>query len=88
MKLTGISASTRTSKIQLIAAEAKVDLEMNNLKSIAETKSAEHLKLNPNGKIPLLETPEGPLYESNAIMYHLARVGSGQLLGVDALQKA
>jgi glutathione S-transferase len=85
MKLTGISASIRTSKILLVAAEAKVDLEMNNLKSIAETKSAEHLKKNPNGKIPLLETSEGPLYESNAIMYHVARVGGGQLLGQDGL---
>lgn len=88
MKLTGISASIRTSKILLVAAEAKVDLEMNNLKSIAETKSSEHMKKNPNGKIPVLETSDGCIYESNAIMYQVARIGGGTLLGQDALQKA
>ena len=88
MKLNGISASIRTSKILLVAAEAKVELEMKNMKSIAETKSSDFLKLNPNGKIPLLETNDGPIFESNAIMYQVARIGGGQLLGNDALLKA
>ncbi|MDV6236468.1 glutathione S-transferase family protein [Leptospira ellisii] len=39
-----------------------------------ETKTAEFLKLNPNGKIPVLELEDGVrIPESNAILYYLAR---------------
>ena len=30
-------------------------------------KTPEFLKKNPNGEVPLMETPDGPIYESNAI---------------------
>jgi elongation factor 1-gamma len=36
-------------------------------------KSPEYLKKHPLGKVPLLDTPEGPIYESNAILRYLAR---------------
>jgi len=36
-----------------------------------------HLQMNPNGKIPMLVTPAGPLYESNAICRFLATRGPG-----------
>jgi len=39
-----------------------------------ESKSEKILKLNPQGKIPILETPEGPLYETMAIVRHASRV--------------
>ncbi len=35
-------------------------------------KSAAYLALNPNGLIPVLETPDGPLYETGAILLWLA----------------
>jgi elongation factor 1-gamma len=41
-----------------------------------ELKSPEMLKLNPNGKMPILVTPDGPIYESKAMLRHLARLGS------------
>lgn len=45
----------------------------------AETRSPEFLAKNPNGKVPLLELPDGRLLaESNAMLLHLAE-GSGFL---------
>ncbi|MEY8831470.1 glutathione S-transferase family protein [Sedimentitalea sp. XS_ASV28] len=35
-------------------------------------RSAGYLRLNPNGLIPVLETPEGPLFETGAILLWLA----------------
>lgn len=35
-------------------------------------KSPEYLRLNPNGLIPVLETPDGPLFETGAILLWLA----------------
>ena len=35
-------------------------------------KSPEYLKLNPNGLIPVLETPDGPIFETAAILLWLA----------------
>jgi glutathione S-transferase len=47
------------------------------------------MKKNPNGKIPILETSEGVIYESNAIMRHVARVsGHKSILGSDAFEQA
>ena len=52
-----------------------------------ETRSAEFLKKNPNGKIPVLELPDGEcLSESNAILHYLA-AGSA-LLPFDRLLHA
>lgn len=38
----------------------------------AAQKSAAYLQLNPNGTIPVLETPDGPLFETAAILLWLA----------------
>lgn len=43
-----------------------------------ETKTAEFLKLNPNGVVPVLVVDGTPLYESTAILLHL-----GETYGVD-----
>jgi len=46
-------------------------------------------KLNPNGKVPTLETPEGPLYESNAILRYVARMNDdSKLYGKDDFERA
>jgi len=39
-------------------------------------KTEEYFKLNPNGQIPTAVTSDGPIFESNAIAYYVARVGS------------
>ncbi|KAI7753331.1 hypothetical protein M8C21_029463 [Ambrosia artemisiifolia] len=36
-------------------------------------KTPEFLKMNPIGKVPVLETPDGPIFESNAIARYVAR---------------
>jgi len=41
------------------------------------------LALNPNGKIPVLETESGAIWESNAIMAYLARKAGSDLLPTD-----
>lgn len=44
----------------------------------------------PFGKIPALETPEGPIYESNAICSYISSIGSAKerLLGSNAYENA
>ena len=44
-----------------------------------ENRTPEFLALNPNGKVPLLETAGGSLWEANAIMCYLARVAGSDL---------
>jgi elongation factor 1-gamma len=49
------------------------------------SKDKEFLKKNPVGKAPMLETPDGILFESNAIMRHFGRNG---LYGVNEYEMA
>jgi glutathione S-transferase len=44
------------------------------------------LALNPNGKVPVLETAGGTLWEADAIMCHLAREAGSDLWPGDARQ--
>jgi glutathione S-transferase len=44
-----------------------------------ENRTPEFLSLNPNGKVPVLDTGEGSLWEANAIMCYLARVAGSDL---------
>ncbi|KAE8671123.1 Elongation factor 1-gamma 3 [Hibiscus syriacus] len=57
----------------LIAAEySGVEVRLvENFEMGISNKTPEFLKMNPLGKVPVLETPEGPVFESNAIA-HLA----------------
>ena len=75
------SAQGRTTKILHAAALAKVPVELVVL-THEQFKAPEHLKRyidkekylrNPLGKVPALETPEGSLFESNAIVRYVAR---------------
>ncbi|KAI3788883.1 hypothetical protein L2E82_01664 [Cichorium intybus] len=58
----------------LIAAEyVGVEIKMaENFKMGESNKTPEFLKMNPIGKVPVLETPEGPIFESNAIARYVA----------------
>jgi len=40
-----------------------------------QNKTPEYLKKYPSGQVPLLEGPDGPIYESNAIAKYIARKG-------------
>jgi glutathione S-transferase len=62
-------------KVRLVLAQLGIDYERiptNILEGASRT--SEFLKLNPNGRVPLLILPDGePLAESNAMLYYLAR---------------
>jgi elongation factor 1-gamma len=60
----------------LIAAEysgVKVEL-VKEFQMGVSNKTPEFLKMNPLGKIPVLETPEGALFESNAIARYVTKL--------------
>ncbi|KAM7474569.1 hypothetical protein LguiB_021812 [Lonicera macranthoides] len=60
----------------LIAAEyidVKVQL-VENFEMGVSNKTPEFLKMNPIGKVPVLETPEGPIFESNAIARYVTHL--------------
>ncbi|KAJ6846014.1 elongation factor 1-gamma 2-like [Iris pallida] len=60
----------------LIAAEySGVQVELvKNFEMGVSNKTPEFLKMNPLGKIPVLETPDGPVFESNAIARYITRL--------------
>ena len=49
-------------------------------RSTRDQKSAAYMALNPNGLIPVLETPQGPLFETAAILLWLADQHPGTLM--------
>ncbi|KAI4296171.1 hypothetical protein L6164_036151 [Bauhinia variegata] len=60
----------------LIAAEfsgVKVEFAKNFEMGVSN-KTSEFLKMNPIGKIPVLETPDGAVFESNAIARYVTRL--------------
>jgi len=66
-------AGTRTLKVELVAAFAGIELEKAPFTMNVTNRTPWFLKLNPNGKIPVVVTPSGgALFESSAICRHLA----------------
>jgi glutathione S-transferase len=63
-------------KAQLLLAQLDVSyetVEMNIMATPSETRRAEFLAKNPNGRVPVLELDDGrTLPESNAILFYLA----------------
>ncbi|KAJ6291621.1 hypothetical protein OIU76_023661 [Salix suchowensis] len=60
----------------LIAAEySGIQVELvKNFEMGVSNKTPEFLKMNPIGKVPVLETPDGPIFESNAIARYVTRL--------------
>ena len=59
----------------LIAAQYNnVYIHVPKFEMGVENKSEEFLKMNPNGKVPVLKTPEGAIFESTAIARYVARM--------------
>lgn len=75
-------------KVKLLATQLEVPFEWVNVDILQkQTHSAEFLQLNPNGKIPLLQMPDGRcLSESNAILNYLAE--GTPLLPTDRYERA
>lgn len=66
----------RALKCAVVANYCDIDITVpsaEEFKFPEALKSDEFKKLNPNGQVPVLVTPEGPIFESNAILRYLAR---------------
>ncbi len=79
-RLYGDSRSGNCYKIQLLCAELEIEYDWEEVDILSgDTRTEEFLQKNPNGRIPLLELPDGRhLAESNAILCYLAE-GSAYL---------
>lgn len=88
MKIYGDSQSGNCYKLQLVASFLNIHYEWIELDiKNGETKTESFLKLNPNGKIPILVLGDGRvLSESNAILNYLAE--GSNLLPNDPFLKA
>nr|AFK34308.1 unknown [Medicago truncatula] len=51
-------------------------------------KTPQFINMNPIGKVPVLETPDGPVFESNAIARYVARLGHNNLFGSSLIHQA
>jgi elongation factor 1-gamma len=79
MKLHAPLGNFRTNSILIAAEVAGVNVELVHT-DYSSTKTAEFKAKNPLGKVPVLETTDGFLFETAAILRHIARV-SGKLYG-------
>lgn len=88
IRVYGDSRSGNCYKIQLLCAEMETHYEWQEIDILAgETHTPEFLAKNANGKIPLLELPDGRhLAESNAILYFLAN--GSEFFGGDVYARA
>ena len=73
-KIYGDSRSGNCYKQQLLCAELGIDYDWQEIDIMSgESRTAAYLAMNPNGRVPLLELPDGRyLSESNAILWYLA----------------
>ncbi|KAH9543129.1 hypothetical protein CY35_13G046000 [Sphagnum magellanicum] len=83
-------ASNKNAFMALVSAEyVGVKLELAPSFQMGVTnKSPEFLNLNPLGQVPVLETPEGPICESNAIARYVARLKDAGLFGTSTFEEA
>lgn len=88
LKVYGDVYSGNCFKVKLILKQLNQPVEWIHVNILEkETRSAEFLAKNPNGRIPLLELDDGVLLaESNAILHYLAE--GGALLPDDRLARA
>lgn len=59
-------------KIQYVLQALSIDHEVTHYTKLEDIKTDAYLRMNPKGEAPTLETKEGYIYESGAIMRYLA----------------
>jgi glutathione S-transferase len=79
------SANSRRVLLTAIELDAKLELAVVDLLK-GQHKAADYLRLNPNGKVPLLDDDGFLLWESHAIMQYLADRSPGQVLYPEEVQ--
>ncbi len=89
MKLYVTPASPRARKTLAVAHHLQLPFEQIYVDLLkGDQKKPEFLKLNPNGRIPVLVDGDFVLWESNAIIQYLADQKPGELLPTDARGRA
>ena len=74
MKLYNVPYSGNSYKVRLLLAQLGIPCEIIEVNILeGESRTAEFLKINPNGRTPVLEDNGFILAESNAILAYLAR---------------
>ena len=74
MKLYTDLGNFRSFKILIAAEYNGVEIEIPDFKPKEDTKKPEFLKKSPLGRVPVLETASGSIFESNAIARYVARI--------------
>lgn len=78
MKLIGNIQSACTRTVLMVCAEKNYPIELESIDlSVGENRTDSHLAKHPFGRIPVLESEEFVLYESNAICSYLDDVLPG-----------
>jgi len=78
----------RVWKAQIAGKYVGVEIETPAFEMGKDNKSKEFLAKFPVGKVPVLETPEGPVFESNAIARYVARQHNSKLYGSSGYEAA
>ena len=74
MKLYNVAYSGNSYKVRLLLAQLDISYEIIEVNILAgESRTPEFLKINPNGRTPVLDDDGFVLAESNAILAYLAR---------------
>lgn len=88
LKLYSSPSNPRSTKILVAARIANIPVELVQVLH-EDLKKKEHIARNPLGKIPVLETKEGNIFESNAILRYIARqVPESKLYGSNPYEAA
>lgn len=77
----------RAQKALIAAQYNQIEIDVPAFEMGKDNKSECFLKMNPLGKVPVLETPHGAIFESNAIARYVARLrADANLLGDNNFQ--
>ena len=74
MKLYTDLGNFRAFKILIAAEYNSVAIEVPEFDAKTDSKKPEFLKKSPLGRVPVLETAQGSIFESNAIARYVARI--------------
>ncbi|ETW55524.1 hypothetical protein PFUGPA_02286 [Plasmodium falciparum Palo Alto/Uganda] len=88
-KLLAPKNDVRTLKVQTVASFCNVKLNMPNFELGKDNKTADFLKHSPLGRLPVLVTSHGSIFESNAVCKYLCSIHrEGDYLGKGSFEEA
>lgn len=88
MKLYTYPNNKNAYKSLIVAAYGGLNIEIPPFKMGLDNKTNNFLEKNPFGKVPVLETEKGCIFESNAIARYLAKISNNDIYGSNHLEFA